>query len=194
MYKRFIFILCACTVLFSACFSKKDKAGPNVEKLPKLGVSIKLPENFTALPQELLKDIQTMGATVLDVEPFTVNPLYSYADNSGKGIIIVSELKFKDDVTPEKFPLNNLYNYKNNLENYFNAGKISSEEMGNADITTVLLAMVFQEDDDDIFLFKGLNFVYPNLFFMIDLYVINKEVSQSEAVEYTALFTTLDVY
>jgi len=193
MYKKFIFIAFICSALFSACSSKKNNAAPNEERLSKLGVSIKLPENFTALPQEFLEEIQTMGATVLDVDPFIVNPLYSYADNSGKGVIVVSELKFKDGITPEKFALNNLYNYKNNLENYFKSGEITSEEMGNADINTILLAMVFQEEED-IFLFKGLNFVYPNLFFMIDLYVIDMEISHDEAVGYIALFNTLNVY
>jgi hypothetical protein len=135
-----------------------------------------------------------MGATVLDVEPFTVNPLYSYADNSGKAVIIVSELKFRDGIAPEKFALNNLYSYKKNLETFFNAGEITSEEMGSADITTVLLAMVFQEDDNEIFLFQGLNFIYPNLYFMIDLYVINREISHNDAAGYTNLFNTLTVY
>jgi len=194
MYRRFIFILCICSALFSACSSKKNSVAPNTERLSKLGVSMKLPENFTALPQELLENIQTMGATVLDVEPFNVTPLYSYADNSGKAVIIVSELKFRDGTAPEKFALNNLYNYKKNLETFFNAGEITGEEMGSADITTVLLAMVFQEDGNDIFLFKGLNFIYPNLYFMIDLYVINREISHDDAVGYTNLFNTLTVY
>jgi hypothetical protein len=181
--------------LFSGCFSKKNETDSNIENFPKLGVQIKMPENFSALPRDILAEVEKLGgATALDVEPFSVNPLHAYAENSGKGMIIVSELNFQDDFTPEKFAVNNLLIYKNNLENYFNSGEITAEEMGNDDITTVLLAMVFQENDDDIFLFKSLNYIYPNLFFMIDLYVIDKEISQSDVMGYINMFDSLSIY
>jgi hypothetical protein len=180
--------------LFSGCFLRKNRTDSNFEKFPKLGVQIKIPENFSVLPQDILAEIEKLGgATALDVEPFTVNPLHAYADNSGKGMIIVSELNFQDDFAPEKFAKNNLLIYRDNLEDFFNLGEISSEEMGNDDITTVLLAMVFQEDDD-IFLFKSLNHIYPNLYFMIDLYVIDKEISQNDVMGYINMFDSLSLY
>ena len=194
MFRKYLCSLFIFLTLFSGCFSKKNKTDANTEKFSKLGVAMKIPDNFLALPQDILENIETLGATVLDVEPFNVNPLYAYADNSGKGIIVVSELKFQEDITPERYALNNLNIYRNNLENYFAAGEISSEEMGNDDITTVLMAMAFQEEDDDIFLFKGLNYKYPNLFFMIDLYVINKEISKDDVFGYINMFNSLAVY
>jgi hypothetical protein len=187
-------VLCVCLTLFSGCFLKKNKTDSDFEKFPKLGVQIKMPENFSVLPQDVLGDIEKYGgATALDVEPFTVNPLYAYAD-TGKGMLIISELKFIDGFTPEKFAINNLLIYKNNLENYLDSGEINSEEMGNDDITTVLLAMIFQEDDEDIYLFKSLNYIYPNLYFMIDLYVINKEISQEDIMGYINMFDSLSLY
>jgi hypothetical protein len=160
-----------------------------------LGVQIKIPDNFSALPQEVLAEIEKFaGATALNVEPFTVNPMYAYAENSSKGMIIVSELNFQDDFTPERYAINNLLIYKNNLEDHFDSGEITSEEMGNDDINTVLLAMVFQEDGDDIFLFKSLNFKYPKIYFMVDLYVIDKEISQSDVMGYINMFDSLSVY
>ena len=195
MYLKYICALCVCLTIFSGCFLKKNKTDSDVEKFPKLGVLMKLPENFSALPQDILAGIEEYGgATVLDVEPFTVNPLYAYADNSGKGMLIVSELNFIDDFTPEKFAINNLLLYKNNLEDYLNSGEIKSEETGSGDITTVLLAMIFQEEDEDIFLFKSLNYIYPNLYFMIDLYVINREISQDDILGYINMFDSLSLY
>jgi hypothetical protein len=195
MYLKYICLLCACLTLFSGCFLKKNKTESDVEKFPKLGVQLKMPENFSALPQEVLGDIEKYGgATALDVEPFKVNPLYAYADNSGKGMLIISELKFIDDFTPEKFAINNLLIYKNNLEEFLNSGEIRSEETGNDDITTILLAMVFQEEDEDIYLFKSLNYIYPNLYFMIDLYVINREITQDDIMGYINMFDSLCLY
>jgi hypothetical protein len=194
MYYKFICTLCVCLVLFSGCFLKKDKTVSDVEKFPKLGVQIKIPENFTVLPQDKLAEIGKLGgATALDVEPFSVNPLHAYAENSGKGVIIVSELNFRD-ISPENSAIDNLLLYKKNLEEYFDSGEINSEEMGNDDIRTVLLAMIFQEDGDDIFLFKSLNYKYPNLYFMVDLYVIDKEISMSDVMGYINMFDSLSLY
>jgi hypothetical protein len=182
-------------ILFSGCFSKKIKPNSDVEKFPKLGVQIKIPENFSGLPRDMLVEGENLwGATALDIEPFSVNPLHAYAEDSGKGMIIVSELNFRDDFTPEKFAKNNLLIYKNNLENYFNSGEITAEEMGNDDITTVLLAMAFREDDEDIFLFKSLNYIYPNLYFMIDLYVIDREISQNDVLGFINMFDSVSLY
>jgi hypothetical protein len=195
MYFKYICTLCVCLVLFSGCFSKKNKEDSNFEKFPKLGVQIKIPRNFSLFPQDVLEEIETLGGvTTLDVEPFSVNPLHVYTDNSGKGMIIISELNFLNDFTPEKFAINNLLIYKSNLEVYFNSGEITSEEMGNDDISTVLLAMVFQKDDDEIYLFKSLNYVNLNLYFMIDLYVINREISQDDIQGYVIMFDSLSLY
>jgi hypothetical protein len=195
MYLKYICTLFICLTLFSGCFIKKSKEDSSFEKFSKLGVQVNIPENFSVLPQEILAEMEKHGgATALDVEPFLVNLLHAYTENSGKGTIIVSELNFQDGFTPEKFAINNLYIYKNNLETFFNSGEISSEEIGNDDMTTVLLAMIFNEDDDDIFLFKSLNYVYPNLYFMIDLYVIDKEISQSDVMGYINMFDSLSLY
>jgi hypothetical protein len=195
MYLKYIWALCVCLLLFSGCFSKKNKPDPGIEKFPKLGVQIKMPENFSGLSRDMLAEIEKLGgATALDVEPFSVNPLHAYAENSGKGMIIVSELNFKDDFTPERFAINNLLIYKNNLENYFNSGEITAEEMGNNDIATVLLAMVFREDDEDIFLFKSLNYIYPNIYFMIDLYVIDREISRDDVLGFINIFDSVSLY
>jgi hypothetical protein len=181
--------------LFSGCFLKKDKTNSNFEKFPKLGVQIKIPENFSVLPQDVLAEIGKIGgATALDTEPFSVNPLHAYTENSGKGMIVVSELNFQNNFTPEKFAKNNLLIYKKNLEDLLNSGEIRSEEMGNDDISTILLAMIFNEDDDNIYLFKSLNYVYPNLYFMIDLYVIDKEITQDDAMGYINMFDSLSLY
>jgi hypothetical protein len=193
MNRKYICIVCACVTFFSACSSKKDTADPSV-KLPKLGISLKLPKSFQPLPQEQLGDMERLGATILAVEPFTVIPHYAYMESSGKGILIISELKFEEDAVSSKFPMDNIYLYKKNLEMYFASGRISSEEMGSNEVSTVLMAMMFQEGKDDIALFKGLCYVYPDRFFMLDLYVIKDKAVTDDAVDYINIFSSLGIY
>jgi hypothetical protein len=155
---------------------------------------MKLPENFQPLPQETFKDIETLGATILEVNPFTVIPQYAYVDTSGKGIMVISELQFSEGISPEKYPMDNIFIYQKNLETHFASGEITSEELGGHDVTTVLMAMMFQEEGDDIALFKGLCYVYPSCFFMIDLYVIKDKVTTIDATHYVNIFSSLGVY
>jgi hypothetical protein len=186
-------ILFIILVLFSGC-SKNKTVEPAVEKLPKLGIVIKIPENFNTLPMEQLANFGMLKMTILEAEPFDVTPCYAYADVSGKGLIIVSELKFMDGVTPAKFPMNNIYTYKENIEEYFGSGEITSEEMGDDFISTVLMAMSFGEGDEEIYLFKGLTYAYPERFFVVDLYVINKDVSQEDALGFVNMFDSIGIY
>jgi hypothetical protein len=153
-----------------------------------------LPENFQPLPQEKLKEAETLGATVLEVTPFTVIPQYAYIESSGKGIMVISELQFSEGVSPEKYPLDNIYIYQKNLEKHFASGEITSEEINGNEVTIVLMAMTFQEGEDDIALFKGLCYVYPERFFMIDLYVFKDKVTGADAANYANVFYSLGIY
>jgi hypothetical protein len=178
-------------ILFSGCFNKRNI--PRVEELSKLGILINIPENFQELSEEMFSNIDILMLTMLEVEPFSVNPLYAYAENTGKGLIIISELKLQENFTPEVNPLNNFYTYKRNLENHLTIEEIGSEEIG-GDITTLLLAIVFQEDGDDVFLFKGLSYIYPNHFYKIDLYVIYNEITEKDALDFINMFGSMRVY
>jgi hypothetical protein len=192
--RSFVLLLCVCAVFISGCFFRNNTTESGAEKLSKLGVVVKIPQNFQALSQEQLAEIGMLSATMVDAEPFTVNPLYAYADASGRGLIIISELEFMENIAPERFPMNNIYLYKKNFENYLASGEIGSEEIGDDDITTVLMTMVFHEDGDDIYLFKGLNYIYPDRFFMLDLYVVNKEITENDAAGYINMFDSLGIY
>ena len=194
MYRVCIGILCACLTLLSGCFLKKKPTDSGVTKLPQLGITLKLPENFQPLSTEQLENVGMLGATALDVDPFVVIPLYAYVEQSGKGMLVASELKFRGDHDPEKYPMDNIYIYQKNLETYFASGEISSEEIGGNNVTTVLMAMMLEEDGDDIALIKGLTYVYPNRFFMIDLYAIKDKNSTEDASNYMNTFLSLGIY
>jgi hypothetical protein len=181
--------------LFSGCFlRKKDAVDSGVTKLPQLGITLKLPKNYQPLSAEQLESVETLGATALDVEPFAVVPRYAYAESSGKGIMVVSQLQFREDAEPEKYPMDNIYIYQKNLETYFASGEITSEEIGGKDVTTVLMAMMLEEDGDDIALLKGLSYVYPDRFFMIDLYAIKSKNTANDASNYMNTFLSLGIY
>jgi hypothetical protein len=157
-------------------------------------ISLKIPENFQSLSMEQLNNAGMPGATVIEAEPFIVIPQYAYAESSGKGILVISDLKFNEDAIPEQYPLDNVYIYKKNLETFFASGKIEYEEINGSNITTVLMAMAFQEEEDDISLFKGPSYKFPDQFFMIDLYVVNAKVSSADAVAFQNIFGSLDIY
>jgi len=191
---RYICVLCACLIFFPGCFLKKKPADSGVTKLPQLGVTLKLPENFQPLPPEQFESLETLGATVLNVEPFAVVPRYAYVEQSGKGIMVVSQLQFLENVEPEKYPMDNIYIYQKNLETYFASGEIDSNEIGGKDVTTVLMAMMLEEDGDDIALLKGLSYVYPDRFFMIDIYAVKDKNSVEDASNYMNTFFSLGIY
>jgi len=191
---KYAYLPLVCILFLSGCFLKKNASDPGSVKLAKFKVSMKLPENFQPLPQERFRELETLGATVLEVNPFTVIPQYAYFDNSGKGIMVVSELKISEGVSPEKYPMDNIYIYQKNLETYFASGEITSEEINGKDITTILMAMMFQENEDDIALFKGLCYVYPSRFFMIDLYVFKDKVTGIDAANYANVYYSLGIY
>jgi hypothetical protein len=191
---RFAYLPLVCLLLLSGCFLKKKEAGTGVVKLSGLSVTMKLPENFQPLPKDKLGDMAELGTTVIEAEPFTVTPLYAYFESSGKGILVVSELKFSEGSEPEKYPLDSVYIYKKNLEAHFGVEEISHEEINGKDITTVLLAMEFEDENGGISLFKGLSYKYPNQFFMIDLYVTNSKVTSKDAFGFQNVFNSLGIY
>ena len=90
--------------------------------------------------------------------------------------------------------MDNIYIYKKNLEEFFGSGEIQYEEINSGDITTILLAMAFQEGDEEISLFKGLSYKYPDQFFVIDLYVVNSKVAAGDAFGFQNVFNSLGIY
>jgi len=193
MRRIFIYII-ICLTLFSACTSKKSKEIPGSVKLPKLGISLKLPESFKQVPEEQLANLGMLGATVLDVYPFTVIPHYAYAETSGKGILVVSELKFNEGTIIAKYPLDNIYLYKEKLEEYFASGEISYEELGGNEVSTILLTMILDENGKDIVLLKGLCHTYPYRYFMLDLYTTKDKTDSADAQEFVKIFSSLGIY
>jgi hypothetical protein len=194
MYRGFLCVLCVCLALFSGCFLRKNAADSGSTELSELGVALKIPESFKPVPQRQLNTAEAFWATVLDVEPFTVIPVYAYADQDGKAVLVISRLQFSEGSVPRRYPMDNIFIYQKNLETYFGAGEITNEEIDGQHITTVLLAMAFQEDEEDIFLFKGLCYYYPDNFFMIDLYVVNSKVTPDDAAGFHNIFSSLSVY
>jgi len=195
MYYRPLCVLFICLTFLTGCFLKKrDAVDSSVTKLPALGITIKLPQNFQPLPAEQLESVKMLGATVVDVEPFTVIPHYAYAESSGKGIMVVSQLQFRGDIEPEKYPMDNLYIYRKNLETHFASGDINSNELGGKDVTTILLAMMLEEDGDEIALMKGLSYVYPDRFFMVDIYAIKGKNTVEDGSNYMNTFLSLGIF
>jgi len=194
MYRGYICFLCFCLIFLSGCFLKKKEADTGSVQLSGLGVTFKLPENFQPLPKDKLAGMEALGATALEVEPFTVVPLYAYAESSGKAVLVISELKFNEGGEPEKYPLDTVYIYKKNLEAHFEVDEISHEEINGQEITTVLLAMSFDGEDGGVSLFKGLCYKYPDRFFMVDLYVTNSKITSKDAFGYQNIFNSLGIF
>ena len=194
MNRKLLYILLISLTIFSGCPVKKNKGISGSIQLSKMGITLKIPENFQSLPKERLDNIQTLGATVIEADPFTVIPQYAWADSEGGSVLVISELQFNKDAVSEKYPLDNIYIYKKNLEILFASGEIASEEITGSGITTVLLAMLFNEGDEDISLFKGLGYKFPEQFFMIDLYVVNQKVSAGDAFGFQDIFNSLGIY
>jgi hypothetical protein len=182
----------ACALL--ACPAKSvPEAAETPVKLPIFGVTMKIPESFKPVPQEG-QGFETPEASNLQVDPFTVVPQYVYSDSSGKGILVVSELTFTSpDGAAGGYPMSNLYTYQENLEAFFGVEEITSEEFGGREITTILMGMAFNDEGEEISLFKGLCFKYPDRYFMIDLYIITSKITVEDAQAYQNMFYSLSI-
>lgn len=187
MKHRCMCLLVMCLILFPCCRKKAETVSGGVQ-LPRLGITFKIPPNFMPLPADQLGEIGAMSA---DVDPFAATPRYAYADSSGKGILVISELEINEGIESEKYPLDTIYMYKKNLESYYDVPEIASEEINSNDITTVILAMMF---DEELSLFKGLCYKYPDRFFMLDLYVVNSQVTKDDAFGFQNIFNSLGIY
>jgi hypothetical protein len=188
-----LFLLC-CTFFCAACTSKKTGESADAPaQLAKFGVTLKIPRGFEPLPQEQMRNIEALKATIIQTEPFTVIPRYAYADSSGKGMLVISELAFTEPDKAALYPMENLYRYQKSLETYFGAGEITYEEIS-GDISVVLLGMEFNEGESAVSLFKGLCFKYPELFFMVDLYLLNKELRVEDAAAYQNMFSSIGIF
>jgi hypothetical protein len=192
--RRGLFLCLLCVIIGVSCSSKSS--GDSAEapfKVTSLGITLKIPKGFEPLSPEQMQDIDTIGATVTPVEPFTVFPLHGFLNSSGKGVLVVSELQFIEPDKADTYPMDNLYKYQKNLETFFNAGEISNEEQSGDNISLILMGMMFNEEGQDISLFKGLCYKYPERFFMIDLYVINAHTTPEDASAYQNMFYSIGV-
>ena len=180
-------LLCALALL--GCFSGQRQESSSSAELPQLGIAVKLPENFSPLPRENLREAGSFS--LIEADPFTPIPLYGYRESDGKGVLIISQLELTEGAEAEKYPLDTVFIYKKNIERYFGVEEIATEEISNQDITVVLLAMMFGEGEEAISLFKGLCFKYPDRYFMLDLYVVNALVTRDDAFRFQELFNSL---
>jgi hypothetical protein len=154
-----------------------------------LGIALEIPENFQPISEELFSELELI---VIEIEPFTRTIQHAFVESSGKGILIISELEFIEGVSPERHPLDYINIYKRNLAAHYGVEEIIGEEIHSNDITTVVLAMIF--GDNDYSLFKGLSYVFPNRFFMIDLYVFNTNVTRDDAIGFQNVFNSLKTF
>jgi hypothetical protein len=155
-------------------------------ELPRLGMD--LPPGFNPLGGEELTALVQNSLTSLELEPFTVSPLYGFTKEDGQGTLIVSALK---PTAPEAGdPLSAVYAYQRSLEDFFQAGRISYEEIPGKAGGLLLMVMSFGEGEDGAVLSKGL-YYSPEQFFMLDLYTRRAAVTEEDARNYQTLFLSL---
>jgi hypothetical protein len=186
-----VLFLGAVFLLLVSCAKKGvipgDPENQRVE-LPRLGVSLDIPPGFNLLGGEELKALLPDSPTTLELEPFTVSPLYGFAGEDGKGTLIVSALEFSEAGRGD--PLSAVDAYQRNLEDFFKAGRISFEEIPGKDGGLLLMAMSFGEGEEETVLFKGL-YHSPEQFFMLDLYIRPTVTREEDAQNYRTMFLSL---
>jgi hypothetical protein len=169
-------------------------AGSQWLGLSRLGVSLDIPGNFIALGAEELAGISANSLSALKVEPFAVSPIQGFSEKDGKATLIISVLEFTSSTARQPNPMSNIYTYQRNLEDFFKAGDISFEEIQGKEISLLLMAMSFGEGEEEVALFKGLCYKYPEVFFMIDLYVRPAAVTAEDVQNYRNMLLSLNVY
>ena len=186
MNRNNVWILLVCLVFFSACARESNRADSPGTRLPGLGIALEIPENFLPMPEESLVELEAM---TLAMAPFTAIPRYAYAEISGRAFLIISELILTDGINPGERPFDSIHAYKRNLKAHFGVEEITNETIVSNNITTLFLAMLL---GDDSLLFKGLSYISPNRFVMIDLYILY-DVSPDEALGLQNIFNSLRI-
>jgi hypothetical protein len=187
----------AALALLSGCAKQREEPpGGEVQRLvlSPLGVSLDIPAAFTSVNAEKLEDMAQDSLTTLEIEPFTVTPIRGFTEKDDKAILIISTLEFTGDAVREPNPMSNIYAYQRNLEDFFKAGEISFEEVQGKEIALLVMAMSFGEGDNEIILFKGLCYKYPEHFFMMDLYTHSPALTGEDAQSYRQMFLSLNIY
>ena len=184
MNRNHIYILLACIILFSACAREDTGVIFPGTKLSGLGIALEIPENFLLMPEEALAELEVM---TLAMAPFTAIPRYAYAEIYGRGVLIISELALIEGTNLGVHPFEHTQTYKKNLKAHFGVEEITNETIVSNNITTLFLAMLL---GDDTLLFKGLSYISPNRFVMIDLYILY-DVSPDEVLGLQNIFNSL---
>jgi hypothetical protein len=192
-----LFFVLAGLGLLSSCAKRQEEppdSGSQRLVLSSLGVSLDIPAAFIPVSAERLAGAAEDSLSVLRVEPFAASPIHGYGEKDGKATIIISTLEFTGSAVRETNPMANIYAYQRNLEDFFKAGEISFEEIQEREITLLLMAMSFGEGEEEMILFKGLCYKYPEHFFMIDLYIRPSAITGEDAQSYRKMFLSLNIY
>jgi hypothetical protein len=192
-----IYLLVFCVFCLGACRGRGDKGQEDQSKvrISQLGVSLDIPKEFKILSgEEELKVFESYNATIPEAEPFKVSPILGFRDLEGKAVMVISMLEFIDKGEAAINPMSNIYAYQKNLETYFGGGEISYEEISSKEISLLIMAMLFEENGQEIALLKGLCYKYPEYFFMLDLYAQKTLVTEDDAAKYRDMFLSLNIY
>jgi hypothetical protein len=178
----------AALLILVSCSKKNGEIPGDPGDLGRSRLGIDLPPGFTPLGGEELAALVQNSPTSLELEPFTVSPLYGFTKGDGLGTLIVSAL---EPTAPESGgPLSAVYAYQRSLEDFLQAGRISYEEIPGEKGGLLLMAMSFGEGEDEMILFKGL-YYGPDQFFMLDLYLQRAAVTEADAQNYRTVFLSL---
>jgi len=184
MNRNCVCVLLVCLVFFFACTREGTETSPAGTAFPELGIALGIPENFLPMPEEALVELEAM---LLGMPPFTALPRYAYAEETGKAVLIISELILMEGAELEEHPFDNISAYMRNLKAYFGVEEITNETIISNDIATLFLAMLL---GDDSLLFKGLSYISPNRFLRIDLYILY-DITPAEALGFQNIFNSL---
>jgi len=184
MNRNHVYILLVGLVMLSGCARERPGVNSPGTRLPGLGVALEIPGNFLPMPDDMLAELDAM---TLEMAPFTAIPRYAYAEAAGRALLIVSELVLIEGANPVGHPFDHIHTYKEHLKAHFGVQEITNETIVSDDIITLFLAMLL---GDDSLLFKGLSYIAPNRFVMIDLYLL-EDITPDEAFGFQNIFNSL---
>jgi hypothetical protein len=186
--KRFFLLLLVLPVLAAGCAKKPAE---NNTPLPELGISIQLPPEMEAVSAEDLRQAQADTAEFPPVEPFADVPVQEFRDSTANIVLVISKLHFTNPESAALDVVSVIEKYRANLAAYYGVDIVAANELIQGDFKLTIMPMIFEPEGAALSLTKVLYYVYPQRYFVFDLYFNGDKISPEKAGELEKLFLSV---
>jgi hypothetical protein len=187
------FFSIAFILVITGCVKKTREPAELRTQLPELGISVTMPPDFEPFGLEELASLKSDKAALEPaIEPFNAIPCYAFRKPNSGEMLIFSNLNLAGPAGSDSTMIANLYAYKKNLETYYEESIVFTNEIIQNDFTLLVVNILVSTNGENIILNKGSYYKKPDQFFMIELYITQKDANAENVEIYQEMFLSID--